>query len=75
MCEGIESQYLIHQKNKACQRCTELAEMSELSLLPGLSVVRLLRGPYGTEAGYVRHCVHGRDRFTYAPESRCPGAL
>lgn len=50
-------------------------ELSELSLLPSLSVFCLLRGPYGTGAGYVRHCVPGRDRFPHAPESGCPVAL
>ncbi len=55
---------------------TKQAEMSALSLPASLHLLLcLFHGPYGTEAGYVRHCVHGRDRFTYATESRCPEAL
>lgn len=71
--ERFWCQYLIHQ-NKAC-RVTELVDMVHLRrrLLPCFSSV--FHGPYATEAGYVRLCVHSRDRFAYAPKSRCPEAL
>lgn len=40
-----------------------------------LTVFPLFPGSYGTEAGYVRHCVRGRERFSYASRSFSPEAL
>lgn len=73
MCEKVWCQYLIHQ-NKACH-VPELVDVVHLHrrLLACFSSV--FHGPYATEAGYVRHCVHSRDRFAYAPKSHCPEAL
>lgn len=66
-CERAVSKYLIHQKNKACLHCHRAAgrDVGSQSETPSRS---LFHGPYGwlCKPG---HCVHGRDRFTYAPEN------